>query len=83
MLDNNPQGLQTVPGNKFLTKREIQVLGGCYSILQELGPTYSHSYSGAAPLLENFGLPAIKKRECLGKLGGRGSPSIDLAGADQ
>jgi hypothetical protein len=83
MLDNNPQGLQTVPGNKFLTKREIQVLGGCYSILQEQGPTYSHSYSGAAPLLENFGLPAIKKRECLGKLGGRGSPSIDLAGADQ
>ena len=65
MLDNNPQGLQTVPGNKFLTKREIQVLGGCYSILQEQGPTYSHSYSGAAPLLENFGLPAIKKRECL------------------
>jgi hypothetical protein len=83
MLDNNPQGLQTVPGNKFLTKREIQVLGGCYSILQEQGPTYSHSYSGAAPLLENFGLPAIKKRECLGKLGGRGSPNIDLAGADQ
>ena len=37
MLDNNPQGLQTVPGNKFLTKREIQVLGGCYSILQEQG----------------------------------------------
>jgi hypothetical protein len=83
MLDNNPQGLQTVPGNKFLTKREIQVLGGCYRILQGQGPTYSHSYSGAAPLLENFGLPAIKKRECLGKLGGRGSPSIDLAGADQ
>jgi hypothetical protein len=44
-------------------------------------PTSSHSYSGAAPLLENFGLPAIKK--CLAKLGGRGSPSIDLAGADQ
>jgi hypothetical protein len=86
MLDNNPQGLQTVPGNKFLTKREIQMLGGCYSIMQEQGrrpkPT-SYSYSGAAPLLENFGLPAIKKRECLGKLGGRGSPSIDLAGADQ
>ena len=37
MLDNNPQGLQTVPGNKCLTKREIQVLGGCYSVMETKG----------------------------------------------